>query len=112
MNKQGPLNLVLGSTGKTALINRGPPVRTAARSGAEVTFDWTRRDSYGAALDSINITRVYLLAPVVRLDFADHVSAFLDEAVTATTIADPQTHASRAYDLIGPDALPSPKLPP
>src|SRR5690348_6840923 len=55
MNKQGPFTLVLGSTGKTgsrvtaALINRGLPVRTAARSGADVTFDWSRRDSYAPA---------------------------------------------------------------
>jgi uncharacterized protein YbjT (DUF2867 family) len=51
MNGQDPSTLVLGSTGKTgsrvaaALFNRGLPVRTAARSGAKVTFDWSRRDS-------------------------------------------------------------------
>ena len=56
MNKRSPLTLVLGSTGKTgsrvtaALIKRGLPVRTAARSGAHVTFDWRRRDSYAPAL--------------------------------------------------------------
>ena len=47
MTKQSPLILVLGSTGKTgsrvaaALIKRGLPVRTAARSRADITFDWS-----------------------------------------------------------------------
>jgi uncharacterized protein YbjT (DUF2867 family) len=67
----------LGSTGKTGsrvvtpLIDRGPPVRTAARFRADVTFDWSWRDSYGPALDSVG--RVYLVAPVMRLDFAEDV---------------------------------------
>jgi uncharacterized protein YbjT (DUF2867 family) len=87
MKKQGPSTLVLGSTGKTgsrvtkALIDRSLPVRTAARSRADVTFDWTRRDSYAAALAGID--RVYMVPPVMRLDFADDVSAFLDEAEAA-----------------------------
>jgi uncharacterized protein YbjT (DUF2867 family) len=87
MSKHDPLTLVLGSTGKTgsrvvsALINRGLPVRTAARSRADVAFDWSRRDSYGPTLDSVG--RVYLVAPVMRLDFAEDVSAFLDQAETA-----------------------------
>jgi Predicted nucleoside-diphosphate-sugar epimerases len=87
MNKQIPTTLVLGSTGKTGsrvaadLINRGLPVRTAARSRADVTFDWSRRDSYAPALDGIG--RVYLVAPVMRLDFADDVSAFLDKVEAA-----------------------------
>jgi uncharacterized protein YbjT (DUF2867 family) len=87
MSKHDPFTLVLGSTGKTgsrvvtALINRGLPVRTAARSRADVTFDWSWRDSYGPALDGVG--RVYLVAPVMRLDFAEDVSAFLDEAEAA-----------------------------
>jgi uncharacterized protein YbjT (DUF2867 family) len=87
VTKHDPFTLVLGSTGKTgsrvvtALINRGLPVRTAGRSRADVTFDWSRRDSYGPALDSVG--RVYLVAPVMRLDFAEDVSAFLDEAEAA-----------------------------
>lgn len=87
MSKQAPLTLVLGSTGKTgsrvtkALIERGLPVRTAARSGADVTFDWTKRESYAPALAGVD--RVYLVPPVMRLDFADDVSAFLDEAEAA-----------------------------
>lgn len=87
MNRQSPLTLVLGSTGKTGsrvtatLIKRGLPVRTAALSRADVTFDWSRRDSYAPALEGIG--RVYLVAPVMRLDFADDVSAFLDRAEAA-----------------------------
>jgi uncharacterized protein YbjT (DUF2867 family) len=87
MNKRDLFTLVLGSTGKTGsrvvadLINRGLKIRTAARSGADVTFDWNQRDSYAPALDGIG--RVYLVAPVLRLDFADDVSAFLDEAEAA-----------------------------
>jgi uncharacterized protein YbjT (DUF2867 family) len=87
MNRQNPLALVLGSTGKTgsrvaaALIKRGLPVRSAARSRADVTFDWSRRDSYAPALDGVG--RVYLVPPVMRLDFADDVSAFLNKAETA-----------------------------
>src|ERR1700694_1615091 len=87
MNKRDLFTLVLGSTGKTGsrvvadLINRGLKIRTAARSGADVTFDWNQRDSYAPALDGIG--RVYLVAPVMRIDFADDVSAFLDAAETA-----------------------------
>src|SRR3984957_15903832 len=87
MNGQDRSTLVLGSTGKTgsrvaaALFNRGLPVRTGARFGANVTFDWSRRESYAPALDGIR--RVYLVAPVMRVEFADDVSAFLDEAETA-----------------------------
>ncbi|MFD1558247.1 hypothetical protein ACFSHT_21875 [Paraburkholderia silviterrae] len=66
MNKIIPTTLVRGSTGKTGsrvaanLINRGLPVRTAARSRADVAFDWSRRESYAPALDGIG--RVYLVA--------------------------------------------------
>jgi nucleoside-diphosphate-sugar epimerase len=66
MNKRDLFTLVLGSTGKTGsrvvadLINRGLKIRTAARSGADVTFDWNQRDSYAPALDGIG--RVYLVA--------------------------------------------------
>jgi uncharacterized protein YbjT (DUF2867 family) len=79
--------LVLGATGKTGsrvaadLINRGLPVRTAARSGADVAFDWSDRDSYAPALKDVK--RVYLIAPTLRIDFAEDVSTFLDEAEAA-----------------------------
>jgi uncharacterized protein YbjT (DUF2867 family) len=87
MNGQDSSTLVLGATGKTgsrvaaALLTRGLSIRTAARSGAHVTFDWSRRGSYAPALDGMS--RVYLVAPVMRIDFADDVSAFLDQAEAA-----------------------------
>lgn len=90
MSEQHPTALVLGATGKTGsrvaadLINRGLPVRTAARSGADIAFDWSDRDSYAPALKGVE--RVYLIPPLLRLDYADDVSAFLDEA-EATGVA-------------------------
>ena len=87
VNEQQPTVLVLGATGKTGsrvtidLVNRGISVRTAARSGADVDFEWSERGSYAVALKAVD--RVYLLAPIGRLDFAEDVSAFLDEAEAA-----------------------------
>jgi uncharacterized protein YbjT (DUF2867 family) len=87
MSEEDPTVLVLGATGKTGsrvaadLIKRGMSVRTAARSGADVDFDWSRRESYAAALKAVD--RLYLIAPVLRLDFAEDVSRFLDEAEAA-----------------------------
>lgn len=87
MNTQTPLTLVLGSTGKTGsrvaaeLRQRGMRIRTAARSNADVSFDWNQRLSYAPALDGV--ARIYLVAPTLRLDFAGDVSVFLDEAEAA-----------------------------
>ena len=81
------LTLVLGATGKTGsrvanrLLSRGLPVRTAARSGADAHFDWDDPGTYAPALHGIE--RVYLLGPVMRTDFADQVSVFLDQAEAA-----------------------------
>ncbi|WP_042375576.1 NAD(P)H-binding protein [Streptacidiphilus neutrinimicus] len=87
MNESDPVVLVLGATGKTGsrvvaeLVSRGVAVRTATRSGADVSFDWSDRGTYAPALKAVD--RVYLIAPVMRLDFAEDVSAFLDEAEAA-----------------------------
>jgi uncharacterized protein YbjT (DUF2867 family) len=87
MNESLPRVLVLGATGKTGsrvvstLRNRAISVRAAARSGADIVFDWSDRDSYAPAVESID--RVYLMAPVLRTDFAADVSAFLDAAEAA-----------------------------
>jgi uncharacterized protein YbjT (DUF2867 family) len=87
MPDEAALTLVLGATGKTGsrvaegLATRGVPVRTAARSGADVRFDWDRAGTYAPALTGVE--RVYLLAPVMRTDFASQVSAFLDQAVAS-----------------------------
>jgi uncharacterized protein YbjT (DUF2867 family) len=87
MNESLPSVLVLGATGKTGsrvvstLRNRAISVRAAARSGADIVFDWSDRDSYAPAVESID--RVYLMAPVLRTDFAADISAFLDAAEAA-----------------------------
>ena len=79
--------LVLGGTGKTGsrvarkLTKLGLSVRTAARSGADVRFDWDDPATHGPALADVD--RLYLLAPVLRTDFAGQVSSFLDLAEAA-----------------------------
>jgi uncharacterized protein YbjT (DUF2867 family) len=79
--------LVLAGTGKTGarvattLIELGLSVRTAARHGADVRFDWDDPSTHSPAL--AHIDRVYLVAPVLRTDFADQVSSFLDLAQAA-----------------------------
>ena len=79
--------LVLGATGKTGarvaqkLAARGSPVRTAARSGAQVHFDWSDPSTFAVALHSVS--GIYLVAPVMRVDFAGVIAQFLDEAESA-----------------------------
>lgn len=79
--------LVLGGTGKTArhlsglLREAGDTVRTAARHGADVRFDWSDAATHGPALDGVD--RVYLIPPAFDLGFAGVVSTFLDRAETA-----------------------------
>src|ERR1700688_3420717 len=76
--------LVLGGTGKTGsrlaakLANLGLGVRTAARHGADVHFDWDDPTTHRPALQGID--RLYLVAPVMRTDFADQVGTFVDLA--------------------------------
>lgn len=84
MTTSAPLTLVLGSTGKTgsrvarSLLTRGLPVRTAARSGAQVHFDWDDPSTYRAALNGV--VHAYVVPPVLRTDFAGTVADFLDVA--------------------------------
>src|SRR5258705_6503893 len=79
--------LVLGGTGKTGsrvagkLTKLGLSVRTAAPNGADVRFDWDDPATHSPALADVD--RVYLLAPVLRTDFAGQVSSFLDLAQAA-----------------------------
>lgn len=79
--------LVLGATGKTGsrvaqkLSHRGIAVRTAARTGAEARFDWDDPSTFAAALRGVS--GIYLVSPVMRVDFADVVARFLDEAERA-----------------------------
>ncbi|MGW4531832.1 NAD(P)H-binding protein [Nocardia sp. NPDC004340] len=87
MHETLPAVLVLGATGKTGsrvvsdLASRAIPVRSAARSGTDISFDWGDHETYAPAVESID--RVYLVAPVLRTDFAPDVSAFLDAAEAA-----------------------------
>jgi uncharacterized protein YbjT (DUF2867 family) len=83
------MTLVLGGTGKTGarvasrLTGLGLPVRTAARHGGDVRFDWDDPATHRNAVEGAD--RVYLIAPVMRTRFASQVSRFLDlaEAVGA-----------------------------
>ncbi len=79
--------LVLGGTGKTGrriatlLRDAGMDVRTAARSAADVAFDWADPRTHPAALAGVD--RLYLVPPALDLDFAAPTLAFLDAAVAA-----------------------------
>ena len=79
--------LVLGATGKTGsrvagkLSARGVSVRTAARSGADVHFDWDDQATWEEALRGA--TGLYLVSPILRIDFAGLVARFLDQAEQA-----------------------------
>jgi uncharacterized protein YbjT (DUF2867 family) len=78
------MTLVLGGTGKTGarvanrLIGLGHSVRTAARHGGDVRFDWDDPATHRNAVEGAD--RVYLIPPVMRTRFAPQVSAFLDLA--------------------------------
>jgi uncharacterized protein YbjT (DUF2867 family) len=79
--------LVLGGTGKTGtrvasrVTELGYSVRTAARHGADVRFDWDDSATHRTAVDGVD--RIYVVAPVMRTRFAPQVSAFLDLAEAA-----------------------------
>src|SRR5260370_25562360 len=91
--------LVLGGTGKTGsriaarLTDLGLPVRTAARDGGDVHFEWDDPSTQQQALDGAN--RVYLMAPVMRTTFAPQLSAFLDLAEAAGVSHRTQPHMYR-----------------
>ena len=84
MTTSDKTTLVLGGTGKTGsrvakkLHELGHGVRTAARHGGDVGFDWDDPATHEGALSGVAL--VYLVAPVLRVDFAPHLSAFLDLA--------------------------------
>lgn len=75
---------MLAGTGKTGsrlaakLTARGLDVRTAARTGADVHFDWDDPTTHLPALRGV--ARLYLVPPVMRMDHAVQVAAFLDLA--------------------------------
>jgi uncharacterized protein YbjT (DUF2867 family) len=59
----------------------GASVRTAARSGADVHFDWDDQATWEEALRGV--TGLYLVSPILRIDFAGLVGQFLDQAERA-----------------------------
>src|ERR1700752_2286603 len=79
--------LVLGATGKTGsrgaerLCAHEGRVRTAARSGADAGFDWDNQATWEQTLRGA--TGLYLVSPVLRIDFAGLVGRFLDQAERA-----------------------------
>lgn len=85
MTDTSPHVLVLAGTGKTGrrvaarLRDAGAVVRTAARSGADVRFDWDDPATFTTAL--ADIQRVYLVPPNT-LDFAAQLGMFLDAAAS------------------------------
>lgn len=84
MSKETPTALILGGTGRSGslladgLTRRGITPRTAARSGAEVRFDWDDPATHADALAGVD--RLYLVTPTLRLRYADRVASFLDRA--------------------------------
>src|SRR5579872_4181434 len=79
--------LVLGATGKTGsrvaerLSAYKVSVRTAARSGADTSFDWDNQATWEQTLRGA--TGLYLVSPILRIDFAGLVGRFLDQAERA-----------------------------
>ena len=79
--------LVLGATGKTGsrvaerLSAHEVSVRAAARSGADARFDWDSQATWEQTLRGA--TGLYLVSPILRIDFAGLVGRFLDQAERA-----------------------------
>jgi uncharacterized protein YbjT (DUF2867 family) len=79
--------LLLGGTGKTArriaprLRAAGATVRTAARNGADVRFDWHDPATYDAALAGADV--VYFVPPALDLSYTPRMLEFLDRAEAA-----------------------------
>ena len=76
--------LILGGSGRTGslvarrLVEHGVRARTASRRGSDVFFDWDDPATYPGALTGTD--RVYLVTPVLRVQYAGQVAAFLDQA--------------------------------
>ncbi|MDA0183143.1 NAD(P)H-binding protein [Solirubrobacter phytolaccae] len=79
--------LILGGTGKTGrriaplLRDAGATVRTAARNGADVHFDWSDAATYDAALAGADA--VYLVPPALDLGYVPRALELLDRAEAA-----------------------------
>jgi uncharacterized protein YbjT (DUF2867 family) len=88
MTNSTPNVLVLGGTGRTGsrlvaeLAGRGLAVRTAARHGADVRFDWSDTSTHQPAVEGID--RLCLITPVIpQAGFTEQVTSFLDKAAAA-----------------------------
>ncbi|MGW0884627.1 NmrA family NAD(P)-binding protein [Streptomyces sp. NPDC002671] len=87
MNNGAPTALILGGTGRTGslladgLAQRGITPHTAARSGADVRFDWDDPATHADALAGVD--RLYLVTATMRVSYAGQVGAFLDLAEAA-----------------------------
>ncbi|MGW1911597.1 NmrA family NAD(P)-binding protein [Streptomyces sp. NPDC002076] len=87
MNNEAPTALILGGTGRTGslladgLAQRGITPRTAARSGADVRFDWDDPATHADAVAGVD--RLYLVTPTMRVSYAGQVGVFLDLAEAA-----------------------------
>jgi hypothetical protein len=88
MTASDKMTLVLGGTGRTGsrlaqkLAKRAVAVRTAARHGTDVTFDWDEPSTHVPALQGVD--RMYLVTPVGRIRFAPQVSGLLDLGAPAS----------------------------
>jgi uncharacterized protein YbjT (DUF2867 family) len=82
-----PTILILGGTGKTGrrIVSRlsatGASVRSAARRGADVRFDWDDSTTWDPVLRGVDV--VYLVPPTLRTDYAQVVIAFVTRAQAA-----------------------------
>ena len=85
---QQELILVIGGTGKTGrrvaarLEERGIPVRIGSRS-AVPAFDWTREESWGAALEGVTAAYITLAPDLAVPGSTDLIQAFCDRAKQA-----------------------------
>ena len=70
-----------GSRVAERLSAHGISMRAAARSGADVHFDWDDQATWEEALRGA--TGLYVVSPVLRIDFAGLVARFLDRAERA-----------------------------
>ena len=79
--------LVTGANGNTGRVvaarlrQLGFDVRGAARSGSDVTFEWTDRETYDAALSGVQ--RMYLLAPALVPAPEQIMTPFIERALRA-----------------------------
>lgn len=81
-----PLNLIIGSTGKTGrrivqrLTDKGHSVRHASRQ-SEPRFDWSDQDTWDDVLDRVSATYICYSPDLAIAGAADTIRAFTERAV-------------------------------